>query len=762
MNIRALAMGAIYALPVCGSLSANDVLFFDDFEKTSVKRTGNPELVSGMTSPGLLSQTRMGVYRGECVAILAKHEGWTVPVAGKVRFAYGFRLYGFGGEKRVSSTLTTRFTMDSKIADLKICHKTGTPTLVAEFGGRCLEIPCDAMPADFSFSFDGSGQAELSVVSLSDSQKRSVRGYMDFFRTQNVPFSVETFLESVEKGRPAEVTLDNLSAALISPERKTGAVPSRIAPVERFDPVREGWKLAFSDEFDGDRIDETKWEAHSASGFRHVKVKDGKLMIDVDFGGRDGKTLETSSVWTRRSFLYGYFEARLKFTRQPGWWAAFWLHGDTAGNPFVDGFEIDIFEDYYTRRLDAQGNSRAIIDHNLHLTCNSTLKSWNYMAPLKGSMDDYHTIGVKWTPFEITYYIDGEAIRSSAAHSPWTTVTFDAFNHGMGAVPLKAILSGQIMGEKDASWLKGLNDASKARLPETYFVDWIRIYAYPDDEAERPSVEWGERYASGEFNPVPLGGSETYRVAAKPSDKTGKPLRAVYLFDNGYLLAWKKEPPYEFKVDFTEGYFAATDYVRPGRQRIRPSVEGDHAIRAFAEDEDGRIAKTDAIRFNIMSGSAKSRPFRGKAHAIPGSINPAMYDEGGQGVAYSDGTKGNIHGKADNWRMDEDVDCTSKEVGAVGYGEWLNYTVDIAEEGDYEVSFRYGTPSKGDQSMVFLCDLKSVGSVKCLPQDVKYGWSSRNTAKTTLHLPKGRHTIRLVLNGNYNFGTLKFDRVAAR
>lgn len=748
----------VFAVGLAGALLANDTLFLDDFENTSQKRIGNPEIVSGMTSPGLLSQTRMGVYRGERVTILDKSEGWVVPVAGKIRFAYGFRLYGFGDTERVSSVLTTRFTMESKSVDFKVRHKADSAVLVAEFGGKSLEVPYDSLPADFSFLFDGSGQTELSVTSLSDSSQRSSKAYMGLFRSQNVPFSVATFLESSKAGVPAEVKLDNLSASLASPEKKMGAVPAKIAPMQRFDPVKAGWKLVFDDDFNGDRIDETKWEARSYTGFKHTKVKDGKLMIDVDFGGKDGKTLETSSIWTKQSFLYGYFEARLKFTHQPGWWAAFWLYGDTVGNPFIDGFEIDIFEDYYTRRLDEKGNSRAIIDHNLHLICNSTLKSWNYMEPLKGSLDEYHTIAVKWTPFEITYYMDGEVARSSAAHSPWTTVTFDAFNHGAGAVPLRAIFSGQIM-RKDASWLKGLNDLSKSKLPETYCVDWVRIYAYPDDAEGRPSVNWGERYTSGQFNLMQLGGSQTYRVTAKPSSRTGSPIKAVYLFDSGNLLGWKTEPPYEFKIDFTEEYFESTDYMKPGRQKVKPSFEGEHAIIAFAEDENGQVSKTDAIRFYVVSDRVKSRPYKGKAHAIPGKINPAMFNEGGQGVAYSDGTKGNMYGKAENWRMDEDVDCTPRGVGGVSHGEWLNFTVDVAEEGDYEVSFKYGTPAKREQNMLFLCDLKVVGVAECLPQDIKYGWNSRNTAKTVLHLPGGRHVIRLVLNGNYNFETLTFKRV---
>ena len=536
-------------------------------------------------------------------------------------------------------------------------------------------------------------------------------------------------------------------------------VPPEVTPLKTFDPVKAGWPLVFSDDFNGTSLDLDKWSPRNLTGLDHVRVADGLLAIDVD-RSKDGKKLETGSIWTKQSFLYGYFEARLKFTRQNGWWAAFWLYADTVGNPFLDGFEIDIFEDYYVRRLDEEGRSKRTIDHNLHMYVNGTLKSWNYLETLKGSLDDFHVIGCKWTPFEISYYMDGELIEATARHSPWQSVTFDPFNHAVGAVPLKAILSGQIM-RPEASWLKDLSDYSKSALPERFLVDWIRIYAFPDPPAERPVAAWEGTYESGEDVLVQEGDRRTYRVKAAPASATGAAIDTVYLFDSGYLIERKSQPPFEFTVESTQKFYDGTDFMRPGRQKVKPHFDGVHALVAFVRDVNGKISRTPPIEYTVVSESRKSSPFEGKAAAIPGKIEPGRFDEGGQGVGYYDGSKGNMYGKAKNWRMDEDVDSSDPgSVGGVGSGEWLNYTVDVAEEGDYEMSFRYGTPSRAPQSMLVLLDLKRLAVFELQGQEMKYGWGGRSVARKVVHLPAGRHVLRLVLKGNYNLYKIEFKKVA--
>jgi hypothetical protein len=72
MKNSLFVFGCVAGLVVCAAdMEYTSYFFTDDFER-NVKRDGNPKLVSGMTAPGLLSQTRMGYYTGTSVAVLSE------------------------------------------------------------------------------------------------------------------------------------------------------------------------------------------------------------------------------------------------------------------------------------------------------------------------------------------------------------------------------------------------------------------------------------------------------------------------------------------------------------------------------------------------------------------------------------------------------------------------------------------------------------------------------------------------------------------
>jgi hypothetical protein len=310
--------------------------------------------------------------------------------------------------------------------------------------------------------------------------------------------AVRTEFSSLEPKKVAEIVIDELRTGYASQNERV-QFPAIVNPPAQFDPDKAGWKKVLDDDFDGTELDPGRWTVRKGYPKELVKVEGGELRIGCDFPkgctNRISANLRSSSVMSREKYLFGFFEARVKFTRQNGWCAAFWMYGDTNANPFTEGFEIDIFEDYYLRRRNEDGSAGRTIDHNLHLYCGSmkALKSWNYNSELPGSPDDWYDIGCRWTPFDISYYLNGRLIASKAWHSTRDSVTFDAFSHGCGTVALHAILSGQIMKKE---WNRSMQDLAGCTFPDWYRVDRVRIWACPDVGENAPKVEFDKRPAT--------------------------------------------------------------------------------------------------------------------------------------------------------------------------------------------------------------------------------------------------------------------------
>ena len=99
--------------------------------------------------------------------------------------------------------------------------------------------------------------------------------------------------------------------------------------------------------------------------------------------------------------------------------------------------------------------------------------------------------------------------------------------------------------------------------------------------------------------------------------------------------------------------------------------------------------------------AATAAPYGGTPAAVPGTVQAANYDTGGQGVAYN---VTSVNGSADSYRSDgvdledtADTQDTSAAGGAydMGWttaGQWFNYTVDVPTAGTYSVGLRLSSP----------------------------------------------------------------------
>ncbi len=236
--------------------------------------------------------------------------------------------------------------------------------------------------------------------------------------------------------------------------------------------VPEGYVLTWEDQFEGDALDETKWQ-HRDQGERRgaynvpeaVSVQDGMLSIRTSYN-EDEQRYETGMIGTRQTFQqkYGYFEARIRLQEQGGHWSAFWLQSPDIHtevdppDPATYGAEIDVME---------YRHAHADMQHALHWNgYEDGHQTINEEFGFERSEDGWHTFGVHWTEDSYTFYVDGE--------ETWHTTT------AVSQRPQYMILSQEVPtpGTGEVGWAGGdLDEVRDAGgLPDGMDVDYVRAY----------------------------------------------------------------------------------------------------------------------------------------------------------------------------------------------------------------------------------------------------------------------------------------------
>lgn len=264
-----------------------------------------------------------------------------------------------------------------------------------------------------------------------------------------------------------------------------------ISPSFPYVPHKSDFVLTWSDEFDGEGLDYTKWGGHCfdegtamrKGGFWNLdfaQVKNGNLHIKTEFcpegyNGNNQPGWYTCGIDTSRSFeqKYGYFEVRCILPKGVGQWSAFWLMCDgvgTVGNEGTDGTEIDIFESAFYA---ADSFERNRVTCNLHYDGYSEEhRSVNVCAPyifLNNPYEEFNTYGLEWNEEEYIFYINGIKVGKSSFG-------------GVSKTPEWPILSVEIGGEAGVageSWVGASVETNIEPLTD-FIVDYVRVYQYSD------------------------------------------------------------------------------------------------------------------------------------------------------------------------------------------------------------------------------------------------------------------------------------------
>ena len=162
-------------------------------------------------------------------------------------------------------------------------------------------------------------------------------------------------------------------------------------------------------------------------------------------------------------------------------------------------------------------------------------------------------------------------------------------------------------------------------------------------------------------------------------------------------------------------------------------------------------------------------PFKGKAIEIPGKIEVEDFDKPGVGknedgtnnASFSDEDSEN-HGDSD-YRKDTGVDLYKTADGvALGYtqiGEWLEYTVEVKKDGDYDITANVAAGNSTSAFKLYI-DEKSITDAVTLPQTADNKWDTYKTidVKEKVALKAGKHVLKLEITANYaNIDWIEFS-----
>ena len=137
---------------------------------------------------------------------------------------------------------------------------------------------------------------------------------------------------------------------------------------------------------------------------------------------------------------------------------------------------------------------------------------------------------------------------------------------------------------------------------------------------------------------------------------------------------------------------------------------------------------------------------------LPGTIQAEDFDAGANGTAYRDTTSGNTGGKYRS--TDVDIESCSEggyDVGWTVPGEWLNYTVDVASAGTYNLDFRVASATGGG----FYVHFNGVNETGTIYVPNTGGWQAWRTIRKTVTLAAGTQVMRISIDsGSLNLNSI--------
>jgi beta-glucanase (GH16 family) len=285
------------------------------------------------------------------------------------------------------------------------------------------------------------------------------------------PVATSTSVPPTETAPPSPTAVPT---ATIIPTSTPIATPDPV-PVE----AGEGWELVWSDEFDGDTINQSNW-TYDLGGWgwgngeaqyytdrpENTRVENGLLVIEARQEKFEGNYYTSGKLITQglQSFQYGRIETRVKVPRGAGLWPAFWMLGSdfnrNPDDPYDSNWpyvgEVDIME-HVGREPDLIMGTA----HGPGYSGAGGLGRWNRQE--YDIANDFHTFAVEWDETGISWFYDGEhyftLTPEDVGDREWV------FDNEFFLL-LNLAVGGQFAGTVSL----------KTEFPANLYVDYVRVY----------------------------------------------------------------------------------------------------------------------------------------------------------------------------------------------------------------------------------------------------------------------------------------------
>jgi len=240
----------------------------------------------------------------------------------------------------------------------------------------------------------------------------------------------------------------------------------------------KGWKLSWSDEFDGDSLNEANWNRQvlPAGQFNeewqaytdsedNAFIEDGCLVIRaLHKGAEHGHDQYTSARLNtagKQFWKYGKIAARIQLPHGQGIWPAFWMLGTNCSESGGDtdwplSGEIDIMEFYGSK-------DDSMVEANYHSAdadgAHQQMGVVSFHLESGKFADQFHVFELEWDERRIVWKVDGSQYASS-------DISDIAEFHKPFYILLNMAVGGSWAGRPDAT----------TGFPQCMYVDWVRVY----------------------------------------------------------------------------------------------------------------------------------------------------------------------------------------------------------------------------------------------------------------------------------------------